>query len=646
MQNTYSRNPASTNHSIPKSNPSHAADQMSSTGDDCARIVVPEVFHSLPPGAVKFQGYLGARFEGVLKNRLLAQDLEEILHPFRVRRDIGEWNGEFWGKWFTGLTLAARYSDDPSIKDKMDQAVKGLLATQTPDGYIGCHEGENRYQPWDVWGRKYTILGLLDYHEITSDPVSLRAAQRLANLTIDDIGPGKRSIVELGIFKGMASSSILEPMAMLFQRTGEQHYLDFCRYIVQEWENSTSGPDLVRKALQGVPVALRSPLKEGDLWFTEQNGQHSYSLLTCYEGALHLYRSLGQPELLDACLKTLQDIRHNEMMVVGTGSILECWCSGKKHQLHEHEDPLESCTAILWIKFTRQLLGLTGDSTLMDDIERTAFNALLGSIRQDGGWCTRHNPLHGVRSAGVNQNGPLNCCVVNYPRALFLLREVAVMSDADGPVVNLYAPSQATVPLQDGNRIHIKQQTDYPVTGTVRMVVNPEFESEFTMSLRIPSWSTDTCIEINGEPCVDVKPGSYVRLRRKWKRGDTIVLRLDMSPRIEYAPHSDAPPAGIRSGIMNCQSSNRTHVAVVCGPIVLARDARFGGDVDAAVRLKVEKDNRIILQPVSETKPEHMQMVWRVPTEGGGSILMCDYASAGSTWSAESQYRVWLPVEP
>lgn len=608
-------------------------------------MVKQDTLRPLPPGAVEFFGYLRERMDGVLNNRLLAQDLDEILDPFRTRQDVVEWRGEFWGKWFTGLTLAARYSSDPKIRKTMDKAVQGLLATQTADGYIGCHEGENRYQTWDVWGRKYTILGLLEYHEITGDVESLTAAKLLADLTINDIGPGKRSIVELGIFKGMASSSILEPMALLFQRTGEKRYRDFCNYIVREWENPVSGPDLVRKAKEGVPVARRFPLKETDLWFTPENGQHAYSLLTCYEGALHFYRAGGQSELLDVSLKTYQDILTNEMMVTGTGSVLECWCAGRKHQLDELEEPLESCTAILLIKFARQLLGLTGDPTLVDDIERTAFNSLLGSINQNGSWCTRHNPLAGVRSAGVNQHGTLNCCVVNYPRALFLLREVAVMQGSDGPVVNLYAPMRADMSMPDGNFIQIEQTTDYPASGTVRIVVRPSISSEFTLSLRIPSWCDCATIEVNGSPSEICRPGCYAKIRRKWGASDTVVLRLDLSPRVEYAPFAEAAYSRSRSGIAKCASSNVPHVAVLIGPIVLARDARLGGDIDSAVQLKIEPNNRIKLDAVVEPGANPMQMVWRVPTETGGAILMCDYASAGNTWSDESRYRVWMPVD-
>jgi len=622
------------------------ANSSESTGQNAPRgVAVQDVLHSLPPGSVKFLGYLNDRLEGVLRNRLLAQDITVMLEPFRVRKDVSEWNGEFWGKWFTGLALAARYSSDPSIRKKMDEAVRGLLETQTEDGYIGCHSEENRYQTWDVWGRKYTILGLLDHHAITGDLKSLAAAKRLADLTIDEIGPGKRSIVELGIFKGMASSSILEPMALLFQRTGETRYSDFCEYIVQEWGQPDHGPDLIHKAKSHVPVAKRFPLGEADLWFTRANGQHAYSLLTCYEGALHYFRSFGGADLLDASLATYEDIRTNELMVTGTGSVLECWCEGRKYQLDELEDPLESCTAILWIKFAKQLLSLTGETKFADDIEFTALNALIGSIKRDGSWCTRHNPLSGSRSAGPNQNGPLNCCVVNYPRALFLLPEIAVMQDAHGPVVNLYAPMRANVRLPDGNSVHIEQETDYPANGRVMLSVSLDAVSEFTLSLRIPSWSSSTSITVNGMPSELCAPGTYARLRRTWNTGDKVVLSLDMSPRVVYAPTSGRSYSRFRSGIVETPNSSVPHTAVLWGPVVLARDARLGGDVEASVDLRIEANSRIALGPLVRSKPDGIEMLWRVPTNSGEDILMCDYASAGSTWSDDSRYKVWLPVD-
>ncbi len=514
--------------------------------------------------------------------------------------------------------------DNQLVKEKMNQAVIGILSTRTPDDYIGCHEGVNRFKDWDVWSRKYTILGLLSYEAITGDSDVLNAAKRLADMTIADIGPGKRSIIELGLYRGMPSSSILEPMILLYQRTHEQRYLDFCQYIVEEWTKQ-GGPDLVRKSLDGIPVAARGVNKNN--WWSRENGIKAYEMISCYEGLTHLYRSTGEKELLKACGNVYNDIRDNEMMVIGTGSAKECWNNGRIHQLENMENPCESCTAILWIKYARQLLGLTGDPLIMDEIERSSYNALLGSISSDGSWCVRHSSLQGTRSAGENQcKVPLNCCVVNYPRALFLLPEIAVMKDANGPVVNFYGESNATVLMPDGNSVIVNQKTDYPVSGKILLSIESKQPEIFTLSLRIPQWSSQTILKINGKEFHDFKQGTYARLKRKWCKGDVVTLTLDMTARVNALVGND----------------NSRHISIVRGPIVLSRDKRFGDNIDSPVQIKLNADNSVNLKP---SKSENIWMSWKVPTTDGNYLTLCDYCSAGNTWSEESRYRVWMPTD-
>jgi hypothetical protein len=45
---------------------------------------------------------------------------------------------------------------------------------------------------------------------------------------------------------GMAPSSVIEPMVMLYRNTGDHKYIDFCEYIVDAWEH---GPKIVSSLL-------------------------------------------------------------------------------------------------------------------------------------------------------------------------------------------------------------------------------------------------------------------------------------------------------------------------------------------------------------------------------------------------------------
>ena len=75
------------------------------------------------------------------------------------------------------------------------------------------------------------------------DKKALKAATLLADKLISQVGPGKVNIVKTGFYRGMPSSSVLEPIVYLYNHTGNEKYLDFANYIVQQWETE-DGPKL------------------------------------------------------------------------------------------------------------------------------------------------------------------------------------------------------------------------------------------------------------------------------------------------------------------------------------------------------------------------------------------------------------------
>ena len=592
----------------------------------------PDAFTRLPLGDVRLGGRLGRAIDLCVRNRVLAQDSEHLVAPFRRRMETTCWSSEFWGKWFTSAVSAHRYTQDPAALAAIARSARSLMATQTPDGYIGTYAPEKRLETWDVWGRKYTLLGLLAYHDHTGDRAALASARRLADHLLTEVGPGRASIVTNGAYRGMASSSVLEPMVLLHERTGDARYLAFAEHIVAQWETA-EGPRLISKALAGVPVAERFPPPAR--WFTWENGQKAYEMMSCYEGLLELYRVTGRPEHLEAVLKTYENIRDTEINVAGSGASMECWYGGAARQTAQARHMMETCVTMTWMKLGQNLLRLTGDPRIADDIERSAYNALLASMLPDGSSFAKYSPLAGHRALGEIQcDSGLNCCTANGPRAMLLLPETAVMAAADGVVVNLYGTSTAAAALPRGGRVRIEQETDYPVSGAVVLRLAPDRPRTFALRVRIPAWSEQSSVAVNGVPVADVRPGAYARVEREWRAGDEVRLELDLRARAVRLP--GAAGAGDR------------HVAVVRGPVVLARDARLGGgDVDEVASVRADAGGRVALEPVPG-RPDPVWMAFRTPFEQGlhdtkGELALVDYASAGNTWDETSRFRVWMP---
>ncbi|RYG32309.1 hypothetical protein EON81_20950, partial [bacterium] len=128
-------------------------------------IHIPDEFRPAAPGAVRIAGRLGKKLDLCVANRLLAQNLEDVIAPYRAKTETGvtDWRCEYWGKWFTSLALADAYRSTPTTRAKRDEGAKALIATAADDGYLGTRLPDHRLEGWDVWGRKYALLGLITY---------------------------------------------------------------------------------------------------------------------------------------------------------------------------------------------------------------------------------------------------------------------------------------------------------------------------------------------------------------------------------------------------------------------------------------------------------------------------------------------------
>ena len=597
---------------------------------------ISDVLVPAPLGSVHIGGYLGNKLDLCIDNRLMAQDIDRVVEPFVVRND-GNWGFrcEFWGKWFTSAMLGYGYAPTDQHRKVIDRAVDGLLKSQTPDGYIGTYPDEYHLGEWDIWGRKYVLLGLLAYHDRTNDAKALEAARKQADFLIGEAGEGSGvNIAATGWigWKGLASSSVLEPIALLYQKTGEKRYLDFARHIIRSWDSpnklTPTGIRLIQEALSGTP-----------LW--EMSGApKAYEMMSCFEGLCEMYRITGDRLYLDACLRLVDAIIRDEIMIVGSGSMAEIWCNGKKRQGDPMYQGMETCVTATWMKLLYQLLRLTGDSQYADQLEISLYNAMLSAQTPDGEWWSYYTGLMGERVPSHLQFSDvvMSCCVANGPRGLMLTPSWALMTAANGVTLNLYGQLNASVKTPGGQPLTIAMESDYPVGGQVSTTVRIPKKEEFSVYLRIPAWSRDTRVMVNGKPYDSYFiPGTYAPIRREWSDGDCINITFDMQARVVDAP------------------SGLNDAAIMRGPIVLAFDtrlvpARFGVETPPMYRYKFMKnaDNESI--DVKLTVNPGIPSIWMtfdVPMidEGGGkhTLQMCDYTSAGNTWEEGNLFRVWIP---
>jgi hypothetical protein len=590
---------------------------------------VSDMIYSFSPDFIKIEGYIGEKMDLVIGHRIKNQDVDNLVEPFRHKNESHLWQSEFWGKWIQSAIASYDYNHDPEMFLIIQRAVNGLLATQMSSGYIGNYSDSAQLQQWDIWGRKYTLLGLLAYYDLTGDKATLRSSCRLADHLLSQVGPGKTNIVKTGNFRGMPSSSILEPMVYLYRKTGVKKYLDFAKYIVEQWE-TPDGPKLISKALADIPVSERFPHPTS--WWSYENGQKAYEMMSCYDGLLELYRVTGEPAYLKAVEMAVNNIIESEINIAGSGTAFECFYNGAKYQTESAYHTMETCVTMTWMKLCFSLLRITENPKYADQIEKSTYNALMASMKGDGSQIAKYSPLGGVRHAGEEQCGMhINCCNANGPRAFMMLPRFAVMGAENEIFINLYGQNQSVIPVNGKNKVRIDQISDYPVSDNVELDITPEKSESFTIAFRIPEWSENTIISVNGTEISGITPGTYKKITRIWNKADKVVLNMDLTVRLVTL---------------------NGYQAIVRGPVVLARDARFGDGYIYESAFVKEKNGKVDLAPSLE-KPANIWMSFTAPLVLGTDlegdfrnpkqVNFCDFASAGNTWGEDSRYIVWIP---
>ena len=577
--------------------------------------------------SVQIKGYVGQRIDQCIQERVKKQDVDEIVDVFAKQDEVRErWGTEFWGKWVQGAIGSYDYTKDDDLYRLIQYSARKLLSYQLPDGYLGNYDKDHQLKGWDVWGRKYTILGLLRWYHLSGDKKALKAACRLMDYTMTQLGEGKAHIYAYGCYKGMASLSILEPLMFLYNDTKEKKYLDFAQWMVRDMEEP-DGPQLIAKA--DVPVYERFPVPF-DEWWSKNNGQKAYEMMSCYVGLLELSKVMGNTSYVDVVEKVVRNIMDEEINVCGSGAANECWYRGKYRQTIPAYNMMETCVGFTWMQINQRLLQMTGKAVYADNLEKTFFNAILAAMKDDGSQIVKYTPLEGYRMEGEDQCGVhINCCNANGPRAFAMIPEIAYMMPDDNTLrVQFYSSSSARA-VVNGVEVSVEQVTNYPQGGLITLHVTPARARQFAVELRIPSWSAKSTVKVNGQAVQNVRQNAYCRIDRVWQPGDKIELELDMRTRLVELNHM--------------QSLQR-------GPVTLARDSRFrDGDVDECCSFVTDEGGFVDVIPVEA--PQGLWMAFKVVTLAGSYrenvwkryIRFCDFASAGNTWNKNERYRVWIP---
>ena len=275
-----------------------------------------------------------------------------------------------------------------------------------------------------------------------------------------------------------------------------------------------------------------------------------------YAGVADLYAETGEDSLMMALTSIWNDVVNRKLYVTGACGALYDGVSpngttygpsgiqqvhqayGQAFQLPNMSAHNETCANIGNVLWNFRMLQISGEAKYADMMELTLYNSVLSGTDLSGTLFNYTNPLRVDDSLTYTLRWPKervpyiawsNCCPPNVVRTVSEVNNYAYSLTRAGVMVNLYGTNTLATKLASGSEIVVRQETDYPWKGNVKISIEKSSEQPFEIGFRIPGWAKSAFISVNGEPEVEsANSGQYTTVQRKWKKGDVIELMLPM----------------------------------------------------------------------------------------------------------------------
>ncbi len=604
---------------------------------------------------VRLDGLLGAALAANHSGRLSRFITDEsspaiaLFNPERVQRnEEGDWYGEHAGKWLYAAARAAWRTGDETLAANVRRVADHLVSLQGEDGYLGTYaparlfmqkqlpgprtwDGAPGKRSWDIWTHSYLILGLLEVNRYFPAPAYIQAARRIGDLCWRTLAQGGIDITELGNHHGMSATVLLDPAVELYFATSESRYLELAQLILKQADNRAE-LRLLSQALAGTDAA-------------EIGTGKSYQLCWNLVGLAKLHKATGDPRLIDAVRQVWESIR-GQHLTLGGGP----W-GGVAHRSREvfnHAGVfspygyVETCATFSWIQLNRELLGATGEAQFAEEIERAAYNDLIGAQAPNGeDWCYYSFP-NGKRVYTTYWR----CCKSSGAMALEELPAIAyVLKSEDRIAINLYGPGHAALRTTGAGIVNLEQLTRYPYDGDVRIRVKPERPARFSIMVRIPGWADQATIRINGAAAgLPALPGTFVTLERNWQADDEIALQFPMTPIICRQTSRNVQESKAPDGAPVSQEVLRSdHIAITRGPLVYATGLIDGFKTEETIRLPAGGRNPLL--EAAETPSGYLGPAIRLNLDGRAPLIFLPWHEAGGR--QDGAWRLtWLQLSP
>lgn len=481
----------------------------------------------------------------------------------------------FWesdlAKWLEAGSYSLATHPDPALDATVDETIALLAGAQQPDGYLNAHftvvEPDARWtnlrDKHELYCAGHLIEAAVAHHAATGKRTLLDIARRYADYIADVFGPGE------GQRRGYCGHQELElALVRLYRTTGAERYLNLARFFIDERGRQPHSFDREARERGEDPAAFAQGTYEYNQSHRpvrEQDTAVGHAVRLMYQlcAMADLAHETGDATLLAACERLFASATERRMYVTGgLGSSARNEGFTADYDLPNETAYAETCAAIGLFLVAGRLLRFQGDGRYADVMERVLYNGILSGISLDGTRFSYKNPLavpYLADEAGERyptHRQPWFACACCPPNIARLLASLGGQIYAEGERdlwVHLYIQGQAQLQV-DGAAVTLRQETAYPWEGRVAITVEPARPATFGLRLRLPGWSRDARLAVNGADVPLAVDRGYARVEREWRAGDSVTLDLPLPVERVYAHPAVA--------------ADRGRVALKRGPVV------------------------------------------------------------------------------
>ncbi|MGH9621391.1 MAG: beta-L-arabinofuranosidase domain-containing protein, partial [Bryobacteraceae bacterium] len=441
--------------------------------------------------------------------------------------------GHSFGQYLSGLARAYAVTGNKATQAKVHRLVRGFGEAVSPRFYVNY--------PLPCYTFDKSNCGLIDAHQFAKDPDALAVLSKATDAVMPYLPPRALTRPEMSArphpniaFTWDESYTLPENFFLAYRRSGEKRYLDLAKRFLEDRDYF----DALAAGQNDLPH------------------KHAYSHVNALSSAAQAYLVLGSEKHLKAARNGFGFVLAQSFATGGWGpneAFVEPGSGGLGESLTKTHASFETpCGSYGHFKIVRYLMRISGDSRYGDSMEKVLYNAILGAKPLQPGGFSFYYSDYNNNGQKVYYPEQWPCCSGTFSQITNDYGISSYFKSAAGITVNLFIPSRLRW-QQNGSRFSLEQQTQYPYASEIAMHIRADRPETFTISLRVPEWAgKNTSASINGARQSNLRPGSFVPLKREWKNGDVIEYSIDRPLRLEAV-----------------DKQHPNTVALLCGPLTL-----------------------------------------------------------------------------